>query len=119
HVGAEAAELATQAASCQCEMESVALAAHTGDEKAAAKLETIRERELRRQLDLTGIDAAIKAAQRNAESAKADEAAAEMKRNAKEARVIVDRIGELYASADLHCRQALEALAAADGRVNE
>src|SRR5262249_1935893 len=97
----------------------IALAAHTGDQRAAAKLETIRERELRRQLDLTGIDAAITAAKQNVESAKANEAAAEQKRLAGEARVIVDRIGSLFEAADTHFKQAFDALKAADGRIEE
>ena len=118
-LAAKAAELATQASSDQREMESIALAAHTGCEKSRAKLETIRERELRRQLDLTGIDAAIKEAQRNVESAKAAEAAAEQKRIAEEVRLIVDRIDSLFASADLHFKQAMDALVAADKRIAE
>jgi hypothetical protein len=118
-LAAKAAELATQASSDQREMESIALAAHTGCEKSRAKLEAIRERERRRQQDLTGIDAAIKEAQRNVESAKAAEAAAEQKRTADELRLIVDRIDSLFASADKHLALALDALKAADGRIEE
>src|SRR5262249_39423630 len=113
------ADSAAQAAADQREMESIALAAHTGDQRAAAKLETIRERELRRQLDLTGIDAALTAAKRNVESAKANEAAAGPKRGAGEARVIVDRIDSLFASADTHFKQAFDALKAADDRIEQ
>src|SRR5262249_26705767 len=113
------ADSAAQAAADQREIESIALAAHTGDQRAAAKLETIRERELRRQLDLTGIDAALTAAKRNVEAAKATEDAAEMKQNAEEAKVVVDRIDSLFASADTHFKQAMDALAAADKRIEE
>ena len=42
---ARRADIASQATADQREMESIALAAHTGDQKAAAKLETIRERD--------------------------------------------------------------------------
>src|SRR5262249_4139586 len=113
------ADSAAQPAADQREIESIALAAHTGDQRAAAKLETIRERELRRQLDLTGIDAALTAAKRNVEAAKADEAAAEMKRCAREARVIVDRIDSLFASAASDFRKAMAALTPADKRIEE
>jgi hypothetical protein len=118
-LAAKAAELATQASSDQREIESIALAAHTGCEKSRAKLETIRERELRRAMDLTGIDAAIKEARRNVESAEAAEAAAAQKRIAAEARLIIDRIDSLFASADKHLTLALDALKAADGRIEE
>jgi hypothetical protein len=40
------------------ELEAVAFAAHTGDQKAAAKLETLKERALRRDLELKSVDAA-------------------------------------------------------------
>jgi len=116
-LAAKAAELATQASSDQREIESIALAAHTGCEKSRAKLETIRE--LRRAMDLTGIDAAIKEARRNVESAEAAEAAAAQKRIAAEARLIIDRIDSLFASADKHLTLALDALKAADGRIEE
>jgi len=68
---------------------------------------------------MKSLDAAIAEAKRNVESAKANEAAAEQKRLAGEARVIVDRIDSLFASADTHFKQAFEALKAADGRIEE
>ena len=54
----------------QSELESVAFAAHTGDQKAAAKLETLKERALRRDLELKSVDAAIAVAKQNVETAK-------------------------------------------------
>jgi hypothetical protein len=101
------------------ELEAVAFAAHTGDQKAAAKLETLKERALRRDLELKSVDAAIAVAKQNVETAKADEATAEQKRTAEAARVIVDRIDSLFASADKHLALALDALKAADARIEE
>src|SRR5262249_35664885 len=43
----------------------------------------------------------------------------EQKRCAAEAKVIVDRIDSLFASADVHFKQAMDALAAADARIEE
>jgi hypothetical protein len=103
----------------QSELESVAFAAHTGDQKAAAKLETLKERTLRRDLELKSVDAAIAVAQQNVEAAKAAELAAEQKRIAEEARVIVDRVDSLFASADKHLTLAFDALKAADARIEE
>jgi len=101
------------------ELEAVAFAAHTGDQKASAKLETLKDRALRRDLELKSIDAAIAVAKQNVEAAKADEVAAEQKRIAAEARLIIDRVDSLFASADKHLALALDALKAADGRIEE
>ena len=68
------------------ELEAVAFAAHTGDQKASAKLETLKDRALRRDLELKSIDAAITVARQNVEAAKADEAAADQRRVALELR---------------------------------
>jgi len=113
------ADSAAQATADQREIESIALAAHTGCQKSQAKLEVIKDRVIRREADLRSLDAAITAAKRNVETAKADEAAAEQKRCAAEARVIIDRIDSLFASADTHFKQAFEALNAADARIEE
>ena len=87
---ARRADNAAQAAADQREIESIALAAHCGDQKAQNKLEQLKDRAIRREADLRSLDAAITAAKRNVESAKASEAAAEQKRCAAEARVIVE-----------------------------
>src|SRR5262249_30765029 len=116
----KAAELAETRASDERELASISFAAHASeDQKALARLETIKARAIRHESDLRSIDAAIAEAKRNVESAKADEAAAEQKRCAAEARVIVDRIDSLFASADTHFKQAMDALAAADKRIEE
>jgi hypothetical protein len=103
----------------EAEMANISYEAHTGDQKAAAKLETLRERALRRNDELSSIDVAIKVAERKLAAAKADEVAAEQKRIAAEARLIIDRIDSLFASADTHFKQAFDALKAADGRIEE
>ena len=103
----------------ETEMAGIAYEAHTGDQKAAAKLETLRERALRRNDELSSIDSAIAVAERKLTAAKADEVAAEQKRIAAEARLIIDRVDSLFASADKHLALALDALKAADGRIEE
>src|SRR5262249_25318878 len=101
------------------DMASVSYAAHTGDQKAEAKLETLRDRAIRRDLEAQNLDSAIAEAKRRVAAAQADEAAAEQKQNAAQARVVVERIDELYASADVHFKQAMDALEAAEARIEE
>jgi hypothetical protein len=102
------------------ELGSVSYAAlAAGDKDAAEKLERVKDLALRRDLEIKAIRSAIAQAQHNLAEAKADEAAAEQKRCAGEARVIVDRIDSLFASADLHFKQAMDALLAADKRIDE
>jgi len=101
------------------ERAAVALDAHTGNAKAAKRLAEIHSAIATHGSELTSIDAAIAVAQRNVESAKAAEAAAEQKRIAEQARLIIDRADSLFASADKHLKLALEALKAADARIEE
>src|SRR5262245_2395004 len=111
--------LASVRAADDAELAAVVFHAHTGDKDAAERLDAIRERAAKREIDIKSIDAAIAVAQQNVESAKANEAAAEQKRLAGEARVIVDRIDSLFASAHTHFKQAFDALKAADARIEE
>jgi len=90
-----------------------------GDKDASEKLERVKEQALRRDLEIKAIRSAIAQAQNNLAEAKAAEAAAEQKRCAAEAQVIVDRIDSLFASADLHFRQAMDALEAAHARIED
>src|SRR6516162_2921820 len=90
------------------ERAAVALDAHTGNAKAAKRLAEIHSAIATHGSELTSIDAAIAVAQRNVESAKAAEAAAEQKRIAEQARLIIDRADSLFASADKHLKLALE-----------
>jgi hypothetical protein len=57
------------------EMAAIAFASHTGDAKAAAKLETLTDRALRREHELKSIAAAISVAQRKLAEAQQAEAA--------------------------------------------
>src|SRR5262249_9445919 len=101
------------------ERAAVALAAHTGNAKARKRLDEINAAIATHESELASLGAAIKAA---GESLKKAEAAAALEADRKlagEARVIVDRIDSLFASADVHFKQALEALNAADGRIEE
>jgi len=120
------ADLETKRAACvkrgtelADERAGVALDAHTGNAKARKRLDEINAAIAAHGSELASFDAAIAVAQRNVESAKANEAAAEQKRCAAEARVIVDRIDSLFASADVHFKQAFDALKAADARIEE
>src|SRR5262249_31022719 len=112
-------DLAAARANDEATMASVSYEAHTGDQSAAAKLETLRERALRRDLELQNIESAIAEAKRHVAAAQEAEALAERKRCAAEARVVIDRIDSLFASADTHFKQAFDALNAADGRIEE
>ena len=88
------------------ERANVALAAHTGNVKARKRLDEINATIATHGSELVSLDAAIKAA---GESLKKAEAAAALEADRKlagEARVIVDRIESLFASADLQPRFA-------------
>src|SRR5262249_25636972 len=101
------------------ERAAVALDAHTGNVKARKRLDEINAANAAHGRELASLGAAIKAA---GESLKKAEAAAALEADRKlaaEARVIVDRIDSLFASADTHFKQAFEALKAADGRIEE
>src|SRR5262245_11737392 len=74
------------------ERAAVALDAHTGNAVARKRLDEINAAIAAHGSELASLDAAIAVAKHNVESAKANETAAEQKRCAGEARVIVDRI---------------------------
>jgi len=117
---AKKSELSASRASDERELETISFAAHASeDQKALARLEALKQRAANREADMKSLDIALAVAKRNVETAKANEAAAEQKRLAGEARVIVDRIDSLFASADTHFKQAIDALRAADARIEE
>ena len=91
----------------------------TGDKDASEKLERVKARALGRDMEIKAIRSAIAQAQQNLTDAKANEAAAEQKRCAAEAQVIIGRIDDLFASADMHFKQAMDALEAAHTRIEE
>ena len=105
---AKQADLTASRASDESEMASVSYEAHTGNEKAAAKLETLRERALRRDLELKNIASAVQVAKEKVALAQAEEAKAEQKRVALEVRGLLRSLRD----AGKTCDEALETFAA-------
>jgi hypothetical protein len=103
----------------ELQMGEVAYLAQMGDEKAVAKLEVLQKLANQRREQLSVLDPAIATAKLKLAQARANEVATEQRRAIEEARVIVDRIDSLFASADKHLTLALDALKAADGRIEE
>src|SRR6516225_9288618 len=97
---AKQADLAASRASDESEMASVSYEAHTGNEKAAAKLETLRERALRRDLELKNIASAIQVAKERVALAQAEEAKAEQRRVAMEIQRLTKELREAGKLAD-------------------
>ena len=82
------AELAASSKADDAEMADIAFAAYSGDQKAAAKLESIKDRALRRDLEARALESAIMEARRRvAEAVNAEREAEQEKTNAE----IVDR----------------------------
>jgi len=97
---AKQADLTASRASDESEMASVSYEAHTGNEKAAAKLETLRERALRRDLELKNIASAIQVAKERVALAQAEEAKAEQRRVAMEIQRLTKELREAGKLAD-------------------
>jgi hypothetical protein len=89
-------------------MADVAFAAHTGDQKSEAKLETLKERVLRKDLELRSIDSAVQVAKEKVALAQADEAAADQRRVALEVRGLLNSLRD----AGTVCDEALATFAA-------
>jgi hypothetical protein len=81
----------------------------TGDRDATAKLEGVKERALRRDLEIKAIRSAIAQAQQNLADAKADEAMAEAAKAAEEVAEIAGIIREEGAKADKDLAQFIAA----------
>jgi hypothetical protein len=89
----KAAELAETRASDERELEAISFEAHgAGDQKALARLETIKARAVKRELDAKSLDAAVAEAKRRVAEAKADEAAAGKHRVALEVRGLLNSL---------------------------
>jgi hypothetical protein len=99
----------------EAEMGDVAYAAHTGDQKAAAKLETLRERALRRDLEVRNLDSAIEEAKRRVAAAQEAECRAEERRVALEVRSLIGSLRD----AGKVCDEALQTFAAASDAMRE
>src|SRR5215471_6414995 len=90
-------------------MASVSYSAHTGDERAAAKLETLRDRAIRRDVDARNLASAIDEAKRRVVAAKAFEAQAEETRIAGELQELAGLMREVGAKADRALKTLIEA----------
>src|SRR5262249_34685405 len=99
--------LAASRASDETDMDAVAFAAHTGCEKSRAKLETLRERALRRDVEARNLDSAIAEAARRVAAAKDAEARAEERRIAGE----LAELAQMMREAGAKCDRALKLLA--------
>jgi chromosome segregation ATPase len=98
---AKAAELAETRASDERELEAISFEAHgAGDQKALARLETIKARAVKRELDAKSLDAAVAEAKRRVAEAKADEAKAEQHRVALEIQRLKKELREAGKLAD-------------------
>src|SRR5262249_37183811 len=112
---AKKAELAAARANDEAGMEAAAYAAHTGDHKAQAKLETLRERALRRDLELKNLESAIAEAWRRLAEAQDAEAKAEQRRVALEVRGLIGSLRDAGKVAD----EALQTFADASNAMAE
>jgi hypothetical protein len=81
-------------------MADVAFEAHTGDQRAEAKLETLKERVLRKDLELRSIDSAVQVAKEKVALAQAEEAKANEKRVALEIQRLTKELREAGKLAD-------------------
>jgi len=98
---AKASELAASRASDEQELAEISFQAHAAsDQKAIARLETIKARVVKREVDARSIDAAIKAAQQKLAAAKDAEARAEEARVAEELLELSTMLREAGAKAD-------------------
>jgi len=105
----KAAELAETRASDERELASISFAAHASeDQKALARLETIKARAVKRELDARSLDAAIAEAKRRVVEAQADAAAADQRRVALQARSLLASLRD----AGKTCDEALATFAA-------
>jgi len=104
---AKQAELAASRENDEAEMASVSYAAHTGDQKAEARLETLRSRAIRRDLEAKNLASAIEEAKRRVTAAKDAEGRAEEQRVAEE----LLELSQMMREAGKKCDKALKLLA--------
>jgi len=106
---AKQADLAASRANDEATMASVSYEAHTGNEKAAAKLETLRDRAIRRDVEARNLDSAIAEAKRRVAAAQEAEARAEAARVAEEVAEIAGIIREEGEKAEVALAQFIAA----------
>jgi len=104
---AKKSALALARANDESGMAAIAYEAHTGDQKAEAKLETLRERALRRDLEMRNLESALTEAKRRLVAAQ------EAERQAEEARVAGElaELAQMMREAGAKCDRALKLLA--------
>src|SRR5262249_31505040 len=104
---AKKSALALARANDESGMAAIAYEAHTGDQKAQAKLETLRERALRRDLEMRNLESALTEAKRRLVAAQ------EAEREAEEARVAGElaELAQMMREAGAKCDRALKLLA--------
>ena len=106
----KAAELAASCAADERELASISFEAHASeDQKALARLETIKARAVKRELDARSLDAAIAEAKRRVVDAQNAEARAEAAKVAEEVAEIAGSIREEGAKADKALAQFIAA----------
>jgi len=107
---AKAAELAASSAADQRELEAISFEAHASeDQKALARLETIKSRVVKREVDARSIDSAITEAKRRVVSAQDAERQAEEARVASELQELAQMMREVGAKCDHALKQFVEA----------
>lgn len=104
---ARKAELIAARASDETDMAAVSYEAHTGDQKSAAKLETLQERAIKRDVEAKNLDSAIAEAKRRVAAAR------DAERQAGEARVASElaELAQMMREAGAKCDKALKLLA--------
>jgi len=90
----------------ETEMASVSYSAHTGDERAAAKLETLRDRSIRHDVEARNLDSAIAEAQRRVAAAQ------NVEREAEEAKIAGEllELGQLMRESGAKAERGLKIL---------
>jgi hypothetical protein len=97
---AKQVEFTASAAADERELSEIAYAAHTGEQKAQAKLEALKDRALRRDLEMKALASAIAESKRRVAAAQEAEAMAEAARVAEELAELADLMREAGAKAD-------------------
>src|SRR5215510_31434 len=105
---AKQADLAEARASDEATMASVSYDAHTGNQKSAPQLETLRDRAIRRDVEARNLDSAIEEAKRRLTAAQEAERQAEEARVASELQELAALMREVGAKCDRALKQFAE-----------
>lgn|SRR5262245_28561235 len=105
---AKQVEFITSAAADEKELSEIAYAAHTGEQKAQAKLEALKDRALRRDLEMKALASAIAESKRRVAAAQDAEARAEERRVAEELQELAQMMREAGKKADTGLAMMIE-----------